>query len=82
LFRSTSDAEQRRELIMLIRPTVLPTPQDASTFAAEERGKMPVTRAAEDDYNKYEKKLLDEENRRQERNNRKLYKKESFSKEQ
>ena len=80
LFRSNKESDERKELIVLIRPTVLPTPVDAATFAAEERAKLPGTRRAEDEFDKSEKKLLDEENRRQEKENRKLYKKEGFSK--
>jgi general secretion pathway protein D len=80
LFRTTGNSNKRRELIVLIRPTVLPTPQDAAAFASEERAKLPGTRQAEYEFEKSEKRLLDEENRRQEKENRKLYRKEGFSK--
>jgi general secretion pathway protein D len=79
LFRSTDTSDERKELIVLIRPTVLPTPQDAATYAAEERAKLPGTRAADLEFMETERKLLEAENRRQEKNNRKLYKKEGFS---
>ena len=41
LFRTTSDNKNRQELIVLIRPTVLPTPGDAAMAAMVERSKMP-----------------------------------------
>ena len=41
LFRSTTLNKNKQELIILIRPTVLPTPGDASLAAIEERSKMP-----------------------------------------
>src|SRR5207237_827481 len=40
-FRSTSDKEVRNELIVLIRPTVLPTPEVAALTARAEKEKMP-----------------------------------------
>jgi len=61
LFRSTSDSTKRTELIVLIRPTVLPTPEMASVTAQKEREKMfGVARA--------EKEILDDEKQRAERN--------------
>jgi general secretion pathway protein D len=80
LFRSSSDKQQRRELIILLRPTVLPTPQDAATHAAETRAKMPGTRSADYEFQESERKLLEKENRRLEKENKKLYKKEEFPK--
>ncbi len=47
LFRSTSDKEVRNELIVLIRPTVLPTPEVASLAARAEKDRMPMVRAFE-----------------------------------
>jgi general secretion pathway protein D len=47
LFRSTSDSEVRNELIVLIRPTVLPTPEVAALTARAEKDKMPGVRRAE-----------------------------------
>jgi general secretion pathway protein D len=40
LFRSTSIINSRQELIMLMRPTVLPTPEIAAVVATEERNKL------------------------------------------
>lgn len=47
LFRSSSDSKQRKELIVLIRPTVLPTPEQAALVATHERAKLPGVKAAE-----------------------------------
>ncbi|MDB6068074.1 MAG: Type and secretion system protein [Pedosphaera sp.] len=47
LFRSTVVDNQRVELIILIRPTVLPTPEAAALVATRERGRMPGIKAAE-----------------------------------
>lgn len=47
LFRSNSDKETRNELIVLIRPTVLPTPEVAALTARAEKDKMPGVKRAE-----------------------------------
>ena len=47
LFRSTSDSEIRNELIVLIRPTVLPTPEVAALTARAEKDKMPGVKRTE-----------------------------------
>jgi general secretion pathway protein D len=47
LFRSTSTDNVRKELIVLIRPTVLPTPEIAALTATAEKNRMPGVRAAE-----------------------------------
>ncbi len=47
LFRSNSDKNDKVELIVLIRPTVLPTPSAAAVFATEERDKMSGVKKAE-----------------------------------
>lgn len=80
LFRTTTDNDSRRELVVLIRPTVLQTPGDAANFAKEQRAKMPATSAAADEFEASEKKLVEEERKRVEKQNRKLYKKEGFDK--
>lgn len=45
-FRSKSDFKQRSELIVLIRPTILNTPQEASKMAELERRSLPNAAAA------------------------------------
>ena len=47
LFRSTSIENLRTELIMLMRPTVLPTPEVAAVVATEERNKLSGVKQAE-----------------------------------
>lgn len=75
LFRSTGSSDRRTELVVLIRPTVLATPQEAATFAAEERSRLPATRQAESEFEKSERRLVENEDRRQERENRSQEKK-------
>src|SRR5581483_11032950 len=47
LFRSNTETEQRTELIVLLRPTVLPTPEAAAMVANTERRNLPGVRRAE-----------------------------------
>jgi len=47
LFRSTHAAETRKELLVLIRPTVLPTPEVAALAATAEKNKLPGVRETE-----------------------------------
>ncbi len=47
LFRSNANTEERVELIVLLRPTVLPTPEAAAAVANVERQKLPGVRRAE-----------------------------------
>jgi general secretion pathway protein D len=47
LFRTSSSGETRNELIILIRPTVLPTPEIAALTAITEKNKMPGVRSME-----------------------------------
>jgi general secretion pathway protein D len=54
LFRSTSIQNLRTELIMLIRPTVLPTPETAAIVATEERNKLSGVKQAEREIRKAE----------------------------
>ena len=57
LFRASHADETRSELIALIRPTVLPTPEVAALAATAEKNKMPGVRGME-------KEVHDEEQRR------------------
>ncbi len=47
LFRSSHADDTRKELIVLIRPTVLPTPEIAALTATAEKNKMPGVRQTE-----------------------------------
>src|SRR6185369_15453675 len=58
LFRSDSDSEQRTELIVLLRPTVLPTPEAAAMVAKTERQNLPGVRRAEAEMQAEETKRL------------------------
>jgi general secretion pathway protein D len=49
LFRSTTDSSRRVELIVLMRPLVLPTPEAASIMAQNERETLPGIKSAIDD---------------------------------
>jgi general secretion pathway protein D len=57
LFRSSEHDEKRQELIVLLRPTVLPTPEVAALAARAERAKMPGV-------NSFEKEVQEEERTR------------------
>ena len=50
LFRSTGDSNKRVELIVLMRPTVLPTPEAAALQATIEQDKLPGVKKAEAEY--------------------------------
>lgn len=58
LFRSSHFKENRQELIVLIRPTVLPTPEIAALTATAEKNKMPGVRSAEKEMRDDEKQRL------------------------
>ena len=58
LFRNTSEKEVRNELIVLIRPTVLPTPEIASLTAKAEKAKMPGVSQMEEETQKEDAKRL------------------------
>jgi type II secretory pathway component GspD/PulD (secretin) len=79
LFRTTRNLDTRRELVILIRPTVLQTPEAAAAFAKDQRSALPATSAAADEFEESERKLQEEERLRMEKKNRKVYKKEGFS---
>lgn len=80
LFRTTRNLDTRRELVILIRPTVLQTPEAAAAFAKDQRSNLPATSAAADEFEESERKLQEEEKARVEKKNRKTYQKEGFSK--
>ncbi len=60
LFRSSTDETKRVELIVLIHPTVLPTPEAAALVANRERDRLPGVKAAEAEYQKDEARRLKE----------------------
>jgi general secretion pathway protein D len=58
LFRSSSDSSQRVELIVLMRPTVLPTPEAAAAVATAERNSLGGVRRAEQEIHEDEAKRI------------------------
>ena len=58
LFRSSSALETRKELIVMIRPTVLPTPEIAALTATAEKNKMPGVRSTENEIRNEEARRL------------------------
>ena len=62
LFRSSSANNTRNELIVLIRPTVLPTPEVAALTAVAQKNKMPGVRATEREMQADETQRLKQEN--------------------
>jgi len=76
LFRSTADQNLRTELVIMMRPTVLPTPSIAAQVAAQERNKLSAVKQAELEIREDERKRnaaieiqlqKDEEQRQKER---------------
>lgn len=68
LFRKSSANENRTELIVLIRPTVLPTPEIAALTATAEKDRMPGVRRAEAEFEREEARRLREADRFERRN--------------
>jgi general secretion pathway protein D len=58
LFRSDSRTGARTELVVLIRPTVLPTPEVAAMTATAEKNKMPEVRRIENEERREEAQRL------------------------
>jgi general secretion pathway protein D len=54
LFSSRSRTGSRTELMVLMRPTVLPTPTDAASMADAERARLPGVRVAEKEFERTE----------------------------
>ncbi len=57
LFRSTSKSTDRQELMILIRPTVLPSPIEAAKLVKEEMRIMPGVASARREYDRDENRL-------------------------
>jgi general secretion pathway protein D len=63
LFSKSHGDETRNELIVLIRPTVLPNPEIAALAATAEKNKMPGVRATEKEIQAEEMQLLKQQER-------------------
>ena len=75
LFRSTSAKDDRAELMILIRPTVLPTPESASVLANREK-------ILSSGISSLERESLKDEQKQLEKASRLLLKREGFSEDQ
>ena len=71
LFEKTQDIDERSELLVLMRPTVLDTPEAAAIKATAEQGSLPGVDLAKDEekrlHDKY-RRLVDEIRRKNEQN--------------
>lgn len=62
LFKAKNHNDSRRELVVLIRPTVLPTPDDAARLVNKRKDVTPNLKEAEVDFEIEEQKQLDNAN--------------------
>jgi general secretion pathway protein D len=67
LFRNSSENISRGELMVLIRPTVLPTPEAAALETAARKDKLPNIKHAERDEEEFARKLLEKERKAEEK---------------
>jgi general secretion pathway protein D len=65
LFSSRSDSHDREELIVLMRPTVLPTPELAAQHTIKEERRMPMVSSASADDADEERKLVEKERKKE-----------------
>jgi general secretion pathway protein D len=65
LFLQRDDKKGREELIVLMRPTVLPTPELAADHTAEEERRLPGVARAESENAQDERKLINTERKRE-----------------
>jgi type II secretory pathway component GspD/PulD (secretin) len=64
LFSSRNSSKERKELIVLMRPTVLRTPELAAAQVDVEKSRLPGVRQAERDIDELERKALEKEKRK------------------
>ncbi len=64
LFSSRSSVKERKELIVLMRPTVLRTPELAAMQVIEEKKRLPGVRSAEAENDRMELKLLERDQKK------------------
>ena len=60
LFRSSSNGNERRELLVMLRPTVLHNPQDAAKAALDEKNRLPGVKKAEREFEALERAIMKE----------------------
>jgi general secretion pathway protein D len=66
LFRSSNESTRRVELMVLIRPTVLPTPEIAALHTAESLDNTPGITKAQREEAEYQRKLMQKEKKERE----------------
>ena len=67
LFKQRTDKKAREELIVLMRPTVLKTPELAAKHTIKEQQRLPGISAAAAEDSEYERKLVDDERKREQK---------------
>ena len=67
LFASRNDSKDRQELIVLMRPTVLKTPELAAENTIKEGQRLPGVSGAVNDDSEFERQLIQTERRKEER---------------
>jgi general secretion pathway protein D len=68
LFSSRSDSHDREELVVLMRPTVLPTPEAAARHTIKEERRMPMVSGAAAEDAVDERKLIENERKKELKN--------------
>ena len=58
LFKNNSKTSKRSELLVLIRPTILDTPEEAALMSVKERKRLPGVREAEAEFTEDERKRM------------------------
>jgi len=72
LFRSSNENVNRVELMVLIRPTVLPTPEAAALTTATELDKMPNIKRAQRDEQEFQRKQMEKDRKEEEKAEKRL----------
>ena len=67
LFKQRSDTKDREELIVLLRPTVLKTPELAAKHTVKEEQRLPAISGAAAEDSEYERKLIDAQRKREQK---------------
>jgi Flp pilus assembly secretin CpaC len=67
LFKQRSDSKDREELIVLMRPTVLKTPELASKHTVVEEQRLPAVSEAAAEDGSYERSLIDAQRKREQK---------------
>ena len=78
LFKQRNDAKDRQELIVLMRPTVLATPEIAARNSIKEAQRLPGISAAAADDADYEQSLIDTERKKEQKKNKSGKRSEGF----